>query len=30
MCEMYLSEVDDNEISPESFARYMFKYAKEL
>ena len=30
MCEMYLSEVDDSEISPESFARYMFEYAKEL
>ena len=30
MCEMYLSEVDDSEISPESFARYMFEYAQEL
>ena len=30
MCEMYLSEVDDSEISPESFARYMAEYAKEL
>ena len=30
MCDAYLSEVDDSEISPESFARYMFKYAKEL
>ena len=30
MCDMYLSEVDDSEISPESFARYMFEYAKEL
>ena len=30
MCERYLSEVDDSEISPESFARYMFEYAKEL
>ena len=28
MCEMYLSEVDDSEISPESFARYMFEYAQ--
>lgn len=28
MCEMYLSEVDDSEISPESFARYMFDYAQ--
>ena len=30
MCEMYLAEVDDSEISPESFARYMFEYAQEL
>ena len=30
MCEMYLSEVDDSEISTESFARYMFEYAQEL
>ena len=30
MCDMYLSEVDDSEISPESFARYMFEYAQEL
>lgn len=30
ICEMYLSEVDDSEISPESFARYMAEYAKEL
>lgn len=30
MCEMYLSEVDDSEISPESFARYMFEYAQGL
>lgn len=30
MCDAYLSEVDDSEISPESFARYMFEYAKEL
>ena len=30
MCDSYLSEVDDSEISPESFARYMFEYAKEL
>ena len=30
MCEMYLSEVDDSEISTESFARYMAEYAKEL
>ena len=30
MCEMYLSEVDDSEISPESIARYMFGYAQEL
>ena len=29
MCDMYLSEVDDSEISPESFARYMFEYARE-
>ena len=29
MCEMYLSEVDDSEISPESFARYMVEYAQE-
>lgn len=28
MCYMYLSEVDDSEISPESFARYMFEYAQ--
>ena len=28
MCDMYLSEVDDIEISPESFARYMFEYAQ--
>lgn len=28
MCEMYLSEVDDSEISPESFARYMFEYTQ--
>lgn len=28
MCEMYLSEVDDSEISPESFARYMLEYAQ--
>lgn len=28
MCEMYLAEVDDSEISPESFARYMFEYAQ--
>lgn len=28
MCDMYLSEVDDSEISPESFARYMFEYAQ--
>ena len=30
MCDMYLSEVDDSEISPESFARYMFEYAQGL
>ena len=30
MCEMYLAEVDDSEISPESFARYMFEYAQGL
>lgn len=30
MCEMYLSDVDDSEISTESFARYMAEYAKEL
>ena len=30
MCEMYLSEVDDSEISTESFAHYMAEYAKEL
>lgn len=30
MCEMYLSEVDDGEISPESFVRYMFEYAHGL
>ena len=30
MCERYLSEVDDSEISPESFARYMFEYAQGL
>ena len=30
MCDMYLAEVDDSEISPESFARYMAEYAKEL
>ena len=29
-CEMYLAEVDDSEISPESFARYMFEYAQGL
>ena len=28
MCEMSLDEVDDSEISPESFARYMFEYAQ--
>ena len=28
MCEMYLSEVDDSEISTESFACYMFEYAQ--
>ena len=28
MCEMYLAEVDDSEISPESFARYMLEYAQ--
>ena len=28
MCYMYLEEVDDSEISPESFARYMFEYAQ--
>lgn len=30
MCDMYLSEVDDSEISHESFARYMFEYAQGL
>ena len=30
MCDRYLSEVDDSEISPESFASYMAEYAKEL
>lgn len=30
MCKMYLSEVDDSEISTESFARYMFEYAQGL
>ena len=30
MCDMYLSEVDDSEISTESFARYMFEYAQGL
>ena len=30
MCDMYLAEVDDSEISPESFASYMAEYAKEL
>lgn len=28
MCDMYLAEVDDSEISPESFAAYMFEYAQ--
>lgn len=28
MCDMYLAEVNDSEISPESFARYMFEYAQ--
>ena len=30
MCEMYLAEVDDSEISTESFASYMFEYAQGL
>ena len=30
MCDMYLAEVDDSEISPESFARYMFECAQGL
>ena len=30
ICDMYLAEVDDSEISPESFARYMFEYAQGL
>lgn len=29
MCEIYLDEVDDSDISTESFARYMFEYAQE-